>query len=106
LRFRSFGRSFWPLGERLTLRCPILISARDHIDAARPIKAQRHGDSAVEKVAIMADDQNSALVIGDHFLQQIERFKVKIIGRLVQHQKVRNAGKFARKQEPRTLTAR
>ena len=47
----------------------------------------------------MADDQHRAVIIGDDFLQQIERFEVEIVGRFVEHQKVRRPRKFAREQQ-------
>ena len=37
----------------------------------------------------MADDQHRAVIVGDHFLQQVERLEVEVVGRLVEHQQVR-----------------
>ena len=54
----------------------------------------------------MADDQHRAVIIGNHFLQQVERFQIQVVGRLVQHQQVGFARKFAREQQARTLPAR
>jgi len=48
----------------------------------------------------MADDQDGAIIIRNHFLQQIKRFQIEIVGRFIQHQQVRLAGKFARQQQP------
>ena len=53
----------------------------------------------------MADDQHCARVIRNHFLQQIERFQIEIVGRLVQHQQVGSARKFARQQDTATFPA-
>ena len=46
----------------------------------------------------MADDQDRPVIIGDHFLQQVERFQVQIVGRLVQHEQVRMSRKLASQQ--------
>jgi hypothetical protein len=67
---------------------------------------ERDGDGAIEEIAIMADDQDGAIIIGNDFLQQIQRLQIEIVGWLVQHQQVGMAGKFARKQEPRAFAAR
>ena len=85
---------------------PILIAAGDHIDLARPVEPERHRHRPVEEVAVVADDQHRPVIIGDHFLQQVERFQIEIVGRLVEHQQVRCAREFARQQQPRPLAAR
>ena len=64
------------------------------------------GHRAVEEIAVVADDQDRAFIIGDHFLKQVERFEVEVVGRLVEHQEIGFARKFARKQQPRPLAAR
>jgi len=53
------------------------------------------GDDPVEKVAVMADEDDGAGVIGKQFLQKIERFDIEIVGRLVEHQQVGRLGKRA-----------
>ena len=54
----------------------------------------------------MADDQDGALVIADHLLQQVERFQVEIVGRLVEDQQVGFARELAGEQQARALAAR
>src|SRR3546814_12115014 len=39
-------------------------------------------------------------------LQQVERFEVEVVGRLVEHEQVRFAGEFAREQQARGFVAR
>ena len=90
---------------RLALR-PILVAAGDDVDLARAVEAERDGHRLVEEVAVVADDQHRAVIIGDHFLQQVERLEVEVVGRLVEHQQVGRPGKFARQQQPRALAAR
>ena len=90
----------------IALSNPILVAAGDDIDLARPIEPERDRHGPVEEVAVVADDQDRALVIGDHLLEQVERFKVEVVGRLVEHQQVRFPREFARQQQPRSLAAR
>ena len=71
-----------------------------------PSRPERDRHRPVEEVAVVADDQHRAVIIGDHFLQQVERLQVEIVGRLVEHQQVRAAGELARQQQPRALAAR
>ncbi|WP_374139284.1 hypothetical protein [Sphingomonas sp.] len=63
---------------------------------AAPVEAQRDRDGAIEEIAVMADDQHGPVIIANHFLQQIERFEIEIVGRLVEDQQVGGAGEFAR----------
>ena len=54
----------------------------------------------------MADDEHGAVIVGDHFLEQIERLEVEVVGRLVEHQQVGAAGELAGEQQARALAAR
>ena len=54
----------------------------------------------------MADDDQRAGIIGEHFLEQIERLEIEIVGRLVEHQKIRGLRQRAREQQPSALAAR
>ena len=85
---------------------PILVAAGDDVDLARAVEPERDRHRAVEEVAVVADDQHRAVVIGDHFLEQVERLEVEVVGRLVEHQQVRVPGELARQQQPRALAAR
>ena len=64
------------------------------------------GDDAVEKVAVMTDEQYRPRVIVQQLLQQIERFEVEVVGRLVEHENVRRLGQHAGEQQSRTLATR
>ena len=48
----------------------------------------------------MADDQNRAVIITDHFLQQINGLHIQIIGRLIQNQKIMGLGKNESQHQP------
>ena len=72
---------------------------------AAAIQTQRDGHGAVQEIAIMADDQHGAVIIGDHLLQQIKRFEVEIVGRFVQHQQVGSLGELPRQQQAAAFAA-
>ena len=57
---------------------------------------QNRGCHPVEEVAVVADQQDRTLIVGQHLLQQVERFEIEVIGRLVEHQQIRGLGQFAR----------
>ncbi len=78
-------------GGSAALREHIVIAA--HIFRPLTFRAGRVGRNdrrhrPVEKATVMADDEEGPLIVGDEFFQQIERFKVEIIGRLVEHEEV------------------
>ena len=62
--------------------------------------------NAVEEVAVVADQQDGAGIVVQQLLQQIQRFEVEIVGRLVEHQDVGWLGQHAGEQQSRTLAAR
>jgi hypothetical protein len=86
------------------LPLPILVAAGDDVHLARSVEAERDGDGPIEEVAIVADDKDRALIIGDHFLEEVQRLEVEIVGRLVEHQKIRPsrelAGRRRRERSP------
>ena len=47
----------------------------------------------------MADQNNGAVVLAQQVLKQIKRFNIKVIGRLIEHQKVAAAGHQFGKQQ-------
>ena len=65
MRAGRLGLGFWLCGlaARRALLLPILIATCDNIDLTRAIEAKRDRDGAVEKVAIMADDQDGACLL-------------------------------------------
>ena len=77
------------------------------IDVPAPV-ALRHHDGrhgAVEEIAVVRHQQHRAGIVVDHLFQQIERFEIEIVGRLVEHQQVRRFGQRARQREPAALAA-
>ena len=81
-RFRLAARGLLPFG------LPVLVTACNHIDIPGPVETERDGHRAVEEIAVMTDDQYGTFVIGDDFLKKVESFKVEIVGRFVQYEKV------------------
>src|SRR3546814_6202656 len=57
---------------------PVGIAAGDDIDLARAVEAEGHGDGAIEEVAVVADQQHGSVIVGDHFLEQVERFEIEV----------------------------
>ena len=53
----------------------------------------------------MADDEDGAVIIGDHFLEQVEGLEVEVVGRLVEDEQVRAAGELAGEEQARALAA-
>ena len=63
------------------------------------------GDQPVEEIAVVADQQQRALVFGQHVLQQVERVHVEVVGRLVQHDQVAGLGEQLGQHQARALAA-
>ena len=74
-------------------------------DLALALEGEDGGHRPVEEIAIVADNQDGAVIFGDHFLKQVERFHVQIVGRLVQHQEIMRLGKQLCQQQPVLLAA-
>ena len=60
-------------------------------------------DTAIKKIAIMADENDGAGVSAERLLEDIERFEIEIVGRLVEHQEVGRPGKGAGQGQPGAL---
>ena len=53
----------------------------------------------------MRHEQHGAGIVVDHLFQEIERFEIEIVGRLVEHQQVRRLCQRAREREAAALAA-
>ncbi len=69
------------------------------------LEGQQRGHRAVEEIAVVADNQDGAVIFGDHFLQQVQRFHVEIVRRLVQNEEIMRLGEQLGQQQPVLLTA-
>ena len=63
-------------------------------------------DGLVEEVAVVADQQHGALIVGEHLLQEVERVHVEIVGRLVEDQELARHGHDLGEQQAVALAAR
>ena len=54
----------------------------------------------------MAYHQHRAGVIGQHLLQQVQRFQIEVVGRFVQHQQIGRLGQRLGQHQPAALPAR
>ncbi len=87
------------------LRQHVGVAAGIFLPAAVAFGDDHRGRDAVEEVAVVADQQHRAGIVGQQLLQQVERFEVEIVGRLVEHQQVGGRGQRARQQQPAALAA-
>jgi len=62
----------------VALSNPILVAAGDDVHLAGSIETKRDRHRSIEKVAIVANDQHRAVIIGDHLLEQVQRLEVEI----------------------------
>ena len=53
----------------------------------------------------MADDNDGAGIVGNHFLEQVEGFEVEVVGGFVQHQEVAGFGQGDGKGEAAAFAA-
>jgi hypothetical protein len=60
----------------------------------------------VDEGAVVADEQQRARPVDEVRLEQLERFAIEIVGRLVEHEHVHRARQQPREQKPVALAAR
>src|SRR3546814_18710782 len=77
-----------PLFPYTTLFRSIVIASDVFADAAVTFIRERAHHHVVEECAIVRNNQHRASEIDDQFFEQIERFDVEIIGRLVDRKSV------------------
>ena len=58
---------------------------------------------AIEEVAVVADQQHRAGIVGQPLLQQVKGFQIQIVGWLVEHKQVGRPGKRAGQGQPGAL---
>ena len=64
------------------------------------------GHQPVEEVAVVAHQQDGAVVVVERLLQEVERVGVEVVGRLVEHQQVGGRGQRLGQQQAVALAAR
>ena len=75
-------------GSADALRQHVGVAAGIFDPAAVALAGDHRRHHAVEKIAVVADQQNRTGVFGQQLLQQVEGLEVEIVGRLVEHQQV------------------
>ena len=75
-------------------------------DLAVAFEGQDGGHRAVEEIAVVTDNQDGAVIFGDHLLKQVKCLHVEIIRRLVQDQEIMRLGEQLRQQQPVLLAPR
>src|SRR5690606_36642108 len=84
----------------------ILPAARrlDHLAAA--VERDGRGGQPVDEVAVVANQDQRALVVGQQVLEQVESVHVEVVGRFVQHQQIGRGRQGAGQQQAVALAAR
>ena len=63
------------------------------------------GGDVVQKRAVVADQKQRAVVVGEQFFEQFQRFGIQVVGWLVEHQNVGGTGEQAGEQQTVALAA-
>ena len=80
-------------------------AARRLDDVAGAVQRDGRGRQPVDEVAVVADQDQGAVVVGQHLFQQVQRLHVEVVGGLVEHQQVGGAGQRPGQQQPVALAA-
>jgi hypothetical protein len=88
-----------------TLREPVAVAARVLAPHAVAFGHQRLRDDVVEERAVVAHQQQRARVRLQRLLQELERFDIEVVGRLVEHEQVGGPGEQPREQQAIALAA-
>ena len=95
------------LGQSLAaLEQHVGIAAGIFHPAPLALRGQGRRRHPVEKVTVVAYEQNRAGIFSQHLLQQIQRLQIEIVRRLIEDQQVGRFGECCRQQQPAALTAR
>ena len=75
-------------GERAVALEPIAVAPGVAPHLSIGLEHERRRDHGVEKVSIVAHDEQRAFVLGEPVLERFERLDVEIVRRLVEHEQV------------------
>ncbi len=84
---------------------PILIPAHVFLPAAIALEGDRAGDHVVEEPAVVADQQQRPRPLEQLFFEQLQRFEVEIVGRLVENEHIGRPREHPRQQQAIALAA-
>jgi hypothetical protein len=88
------------------LREHVAIAAGIFLPAPAAFRHDHRIDDAVEKIAVVADQDHGALIVAQHFFEHVERFEIEIVRRLVEHQQVRRSRQCAGEHQAAAFAAR
>jgi hypothetical protein len=81
-------RGLLPRQIRPALRQHVAIAAGVFDPAAVSLRHDHAIDEPVEKIPIVADEQNRSGIFGQRVLEHVQRFHVEVVGRLIEDQKI------------------
>src|SRR5436190_9425398 len=93
-------------GERAMALEPIAVAARVTAHFAVILEHERARDDRVEEIAVVADDEQCAVVFDEAFLERFQRLNIEVVGRLVEHEQIRRPREELRKDHAVALAAR
>ena len=99
-------RPFLGFDALAPLRDHVAVAARVFLPEAVALGGDDRGHNPVEEIAVVADEQDRALVVGEHLFEQVKSIEVEVVGRLIKHQHVGGRGQRYRKRETRPLAPR
>ena len=70
-------------------RQPIAVAAGMAADLPVVLEDERARDDRIEEIAIVAHDEQRAVVVGQPLLERFQRLDVEVVRRLVEHEQVR-----------------
>ena len=75
------------------------------INLRPPVAFHRDGlrRHTVQKIPVVADQKDGAVIIAQHVLQQVQRLDIQVVRRFIQNQKVRWHRHDPGQQKPRLL---
>src|SRR6185295_3441264 len=93
-------------GERAMALEPIAVAARVAAYFAVILEHERARDDRIEEIAVVADDEQRAVVFGQTLFERFQRLDVEVVGRLVEHEQIRRPREELRKDHAVALAAR
>ena len=87
------------------LRQHVAIAAGIFVPRAVAFRHDHRIDHAIEEIAVMADQDHRAGIIAERLFQHVERFKIEVVGRLVEHQQIRRFRQRTRQHHAAALAA-
>ena len=86
-------------------RNPVIVAANifPHVAVFEDDRAR---DDVVKKLPIVAHQEHRAIELDKSLFQELKRFRIQVVGRLVEHDDVGRLQKHSRKEQPVSFAAR